>query len=83
MTEIDERDDERLRMPVRGWSIQWVSIRILWGLFAAGFILWRINDPSDTAGMIAAAVFGAIVFVVLTVIARIDRRRWGREHADD
>lgn len=84
MTEINGQPaGDAEHMPVRAYSIQWLSIRILWGLFTTGFVTWRTGDSSDTSGFLIAVGLGVIVFVVLTLVAHRDRRIWAREHADD
>lgn len=82
-TQSDKAEhDEPLRMPVRSWSIQWRSIRILWGFAAFGLFARSAGDNTDMAAIGGFAI-GAIVFGILTAIAYSDRRRWAREHAED
>lgn len=71
-----------MRMPVRWWSIQWLSVRIVWGIVAAGLFA-RVAGDNTNEGAIGGFVIGAIVFGVLTAIALSDRRRWARAHAED
>jgi hypothetical protein len=66
-------------MPARWYSVQWVSVRIVWALFAAGLIVR--GDAEDTPIVIGAVIVGVLVFVGLTLVAHHERRRWARDHS--
>jgi hypothetical protein len=66
-------------MPARWYSIQWVSVRIVWALLAVGLIVR--GDASDNMTVIGALIIGVVAFVGLTLVAQHERRRWARDHS--